>query len=226
MFDVGRSVSSEFFMQDIQKLVEKTKGFLDPAEGQRLFDIAREASRLGPCLEIGSYCGKSAIYLGTACRQNGGVLFSIDHHRGSEEQQPGEEYFDPDLFDERSGRVDTFPHFHRTLERAGLEDTVIPLVCRSRVAARSWATPLSLVFIDGGHAFETAWRDYTCWCGHIFGGGYLLIHDIFKDPAKGGQAPYDVYKRALASELFEELEMTGTLGVLRRRADGDIRAVV
>ena len=213
-------------MQDIEKLVEETKGFLDPAEGKRLFDIALEASRLGPCLEIGSYCGKSALYLGNACRQNKQVLFSIDHHRGSEEQQPGEEYFDPDLFDTHRGQVDTLPLFRRTLEQAGLEDTVIPIVCYSRVAARSWATPLALVFIDGGHTFETALQDYASWSGHILGGGYLLVHDIFKDPAKGGQAPYDVYKRALASELFEELDMTGTLGVLCRRADGDTGAVV
>ncbi len=213
-------------MQDLQKLIEETKGFLDPAEGQRLFDVAREASRLGPCLEIGSYCGKSALYLGSACRQNEEVLFSIDHHRGSEEQQPGEEYFDPDLLDTNRGQIDTFPFFRRAMEQAGLEDTVIPLVCHSQVAASSWATPLALVFIDGGHAFETAWRDYKCWSDHIMAGGYLLIHDIFKDPTQGGQAPYEVYKRALATDLFDALEMTGTLGVLCRRAAGDSRAVV
>lgn len=208
-------------MHEIQKLIVETKGFLDPAEGRRLFDVALEASRLGPCLEIGSYCGKSALYLGSACRQNEEVLFSIDHHRGSEEQQPGEEYFDPDLFDERRGHIDTLSLFRRTLEQAALEDTVIPMVCHSKVAAISWATPLSLVFIDGGHAFETAWQDYTCWSPHLVGGGYLLIHDIFKDPAAGGQAPYDVYKRAVASDLFDELNMTKTLGVLQRRSVGD-----
>ena len=213
-------------MHEIQKLIVEAKGFLDPAEGRRLFNVALEASRMGPCLEIGSYCGKSALYLGSACRQNEEVLFSIDHHRGSEEQQSGEEYFDPDLLDARRGQIDTFPLFRRTLEQAGLEETVIPLVCHSRVAASSWATPLALVFIDGGHAFETAWQDYTCWSGHLLAGGYLLIHDIFKDPSEGGQAPYDVYKRALAADLYEELDMTGTLGVLRRRAVGDTGAVV
>jgi len=208
-------------MQDIQNIVEQTKGFLDPAEGQRLYDVALEASQMGPCLEIGSYCGKSAVYLGSACRKNQQVLYSIDHHRGSEEQQPGEEYFDPDLFDDRQGKIDTLPFLRRTLAQAELEDTVVPLVCSSQVAAKSWATPLALIFIDGGHAFETAWQDYTCWSGHLMAGGYLLIHDIFKDPSKGGQAPYDVYKRALATDLYAELDMTGTLGVLCRRADGD-----
>jgi len=213
-------------MHEMQKLIEETKGFLDPAEGRRLFDVALDASRMGPCLEIGSYCGKSALYLGSACRENGQVLFSIDHHRGSEEQQPGEEYFDSELFDDRQGAIDTLPFLRRTLVRAGLEDTVIPLVCSSKVAARSWATPLALIFIDGGHAFETAWQDYSCWSGHLMTDGYLLVHDIFKDPSTGGQAPYDVYKRALDSNLFDELEMTGTLGILRRRADEDTVAAV
>ncbi|CAD7841563.1 MAG: putative secreted protein [Olavius algarvensis Delta 4 endosymbiont] len=209
-----------------EKLIGETKGFLDPAEGQRLYTVALEASRLGPCLEIGSYCGKSALYLGSACRQNGQVLYSIDHHRGSEEQQPGEAYFDPDLFDDRRGLIDTLPFLRRTLAQADLEETVVPLVCSSQVAAKSWATPLALVFIDGGHAFETAWQDYLCWSGHLQPGGYLLIHDIFGDPTKGGQAPYDVYKRAQASDLYETLDMTGTLGVLRRRADGETGAAV
>jgi len=213
-------------MQNIQQIIEETKGFLDPMEGQRLYDVALKASQRGPCLEIGSYCGKSALYLGSACRQNGQVLFSIDHHRGSEEQQPDEEYFDPDLFDARQGQIDTLPFLRRTLAQADLEDTVVPLVCSSTIAAKSWATPLALVFIDGGHAFETAWQDYTNWAGHILAGGYLLIHDIFKDPSQGGQAPYDVYKRVLATDLFDELAMTGTLGVLCRRAAGDSRATV
>ena len=213
-------------MQIIQEIIEETKGFLDPEEGRRLYDVALEASQRGPCLEIGSYCGKSALYLGSACRQNAQVLFSIDHHRGSEEQQPGEEYFDPDLFDNRQGAIDTLPFLRRTLARAGLEDTVVPLVCRSEIAAASWATPLALGFIDGGHAFATAWRDYPPRSSHIMAGGYLLIHDIFKDPTQGGQAPYDVYKRVLATDLFEALEMTGSLGVMRRRAAGDGHAAV
>ena len=195
------------------------KGFLDPEEGRGLFDIALKASLMGPCLEIGSYCGKSAVYLGSACRQNGGILFSIDHHRGSEEQQPGEEYFDPSLLDFSTFTPNTLPLFRRSLERACLEETVVPIVSRSHIVARSWATPLSLVFIDGGHALETARTDYECWSPHILPGGWLLIHDIFEDPADGGQAPWEVYKLALSSGDFEELPRIKTLGVLRKKAD-------
>lgn len=199
------------------RLVEKVKGFLDAAEGLRLYETACLATRLGPCLEIGSYCGKSACFLGPACREAGTILFSVDHHRGSEEQQPGEGYFDAELFDHRRWTVDTLGHFRRTLQLAGLEETVVPLVCASTVAARAWATPLGLVFIDGGHALETVRADYDSWSGHIRPGGFLLIHDIFEDPSEGGQAPWLVYQTALGSGLFDELPRTKSLGVLRRR---------
>lgn len=192
------------------------KGFLDEEEGQRLYYIASEAALIGPCLEIGSYCGKSTVWIGTACKQKGAILFSIDHHRGSEEQQPGELYFDPELFDPVSGQMDSFREFRKTLETAGLCDSVVPLVAPSAICARQWATPLSLVFIDGGHSHEAAFTDYACWAKHVLPGGYLLIHDIFKNPEDGGQAPHDVYLSALQSGLFEELPMTKTLGVLRR----------
>jgi predicted O-methyltransferase YrrM len=193
------------------------KGFLDDQEGRGLYDIGLAASRLGPCLEIGSYCGKSAICLGAACRANRSTLFSIDHHRGSEEQQPGEEYFDPDLYDPVACRVDTFREFRKNLETAGLEDTVVPIVCRSETAARSWKIPLGLIFIDGGHTYEAAFTDYAVWSEHILPGGYLLIHDIFEDPEQGGQAPYKVYKIAVESGLFRKLPMIKTIGVLQKK---------
>jgi predicted O-methyltransferase YrrM len=209
-------------MEINKELIERTKGFLDEDEGRCLYEIALEAGRLGPCLEIGSYCGKSTLYLAAACQKNNGILFSIDHHRGSEEQQPGEEYFDPDLLDSQSGGVDTFKVFRTTIERGGLEETVVPIVSRSEVAARQWATPLSLVFIDGGHSMEAARTDYNAWTGHILSGGFLLIHDIFPDPSQGGQAPYHIYNLALQSGLFRKHSMVKTLGVLQRVEANDI----
>ena len=205
-----------------ETVIDSVKGFLDKKEGKRLYELAVDASKLGPCLEIGSYCGKSTLYLGDGCRANNGILFSIDHHRGSEEQQPGEEYFDPETWDARTGDINTFPFFRKTLAEAGLEDTIVPLVTRSSVAARKWATPLSLVFIDGGHSYEAAFTDYCNWALHLIPGGYLVIHDIFTDPEEGGQAPYYIYKLATASGFFEQLPMTKTLGVLKRRKCGDI----
>ncbi len=198
-------------------LIDQTKGFLDPDEGRKLYEIARVAGRLGPGLEIGSYCGKSALYLGAGLRESGSVLFSIDHHRGSEEHQCGEEYCDPDLIDPATGRVDTLNFFRRTLARGRLEQTVIPIVSRSEVVARRWTMPLSLVFIDGGHSLAAARTDYESWADHIITGGFLLIHDIFADPAEGGQAPRQVYEMALDSGSFAAADKVKTLGVLKRQ---------
>ena len=195
------------------------KGFLAEEEALCLYNLAKTAARLGPCLEIGSYCGLSTAYLGTGCKEAGGTLFSIDHHRGSEEQQPGQEYFDPDLCSPSSGEIDTFPLFRRTVMSLDLEDTVIPVVARSEVVARHWSTSLSLVFIDGGHTLEAAFADYVSWTPHLIPGGYLLIHDIFPDATQGGQAPYCIYRLAVASGLYEDRGMVGTLGILQRPQD-------
>lgn len=196
--------------------IDTVKGFLDPTEGEALYNLALDVAGTGPCLEIGSYCGKSTVYLGAACQLTGNTLFALDHHRGSEEHQPGEEYHDPALFDESDGLFDSFREFRRTMRRAGLEDTVVPLVTSSSVAARHWATPLGLVFIDGGHSFEAARTDYACWAHRVAAGGVLAIHDLFPDPAEGGQAPITIYREAIDSGLFEVMPVVRTLGVLRR----------
>lgn len=193
---------------------------MDESEAERLYQLAREAALRGPCLEIGSYCGHSAAYLGLGCQKAGGLLYSLDHHEGSEEQQPGQPYHDPDLVNPTTGSVDTLPFFRATLRRLSLEQTVIPIVSRSETAARGWSTPLSLIFIDGGHTFAAAFNDYNGWVSHLMPGGYLLIHDIFADPALGGQAPACIYRMAVASGLFHELPMTGTLGILQRASSG------
>jgi predicted O-methyltransferase YrrM len=198
-------------------LIARTKGFLEREEGEHLYRLAIEAAGRGPCLEIGSYCGKSTAWIGAACCAAGQVLFAVDHHRGSEEQQPGEEYFDPALFDPAAGRIDTFPHFRATLAAMGLEDTVVPIVCPSALAARAWRTPLSFVFIDGGHALETVAADCRLWSAHLMPAGLLAFHDVFPDPARGGQAPYHVYREALAGGRFAEHSFVRSLGVLMRR---------
>lgn len=196
--------------------IDTIKGFMDPVEGNALHDAAARVCHLGACLEIGSYCGKSTVYIGSACRERDGVLYAVDHHRGSEEHQPGEEYHDPDLYDAAEGVFDSFREFRRTLRGAALEEHVVPLVAPSRVAARGWGTPLAFIFIDGGHSFEAALTDYRCWLPHLVPGGVLAIHDIFFDPSEGGQAPHTIWRMACNSGLFEDPELVGTLGLLGR----------
>lgn len=197
--------------------IDEVKGFLAPDEAEALYTRAFEMAPRAPLLEIGSYCGKSTMYIGTACQRAGGTLYALDHHRGSEEHQLGEAYHDPALYDAEAGLMDSFREFRKNLRTARLEDTVIPIVAGSALASRGWNTPLSLVFIDGGHSLEAALTDYRCWAGHVVPGGILAIHDLFPNPDEGGQAPITIYRLALASGLFEEIEVVNTLGLLRRR---------
>ena len=196
--------------------IDSVKGFLAAEEGEALYEHELEARKLGPCLEVGSYCGKSSVYLGAACKAIDTVLYAVDHHRGSEEHQRGEEYHDAELYDVKFEMMDSFPTFRHTLMRAGLLDTVVPIVAPSQLAARQWATPLGMVFIDGGHSMDAALTDYRCWAGHVVQGGLLAIHDIFPDPADGGRPPYEIWKLAQASGLFEALPLVKSLGLLRR----------
>ncbi|MEM8593195.1 MAG: class I SAM-dependent methyltransferase [Pseudomonadota bacterium] len=193
------------------------KGFLADDEARALHQHALETAALGPCLEIGSYCGKSTVLLGSACQQHGNTLFAVDHHYGSEEHQVGEEYHDADLFDSAYEVMNSFSEFRKNMRTAQLEDTVVPIVAPSTVAAQHWNTSLSMVFIDGGHSLEAAMNDYTCWSRHIRSGGILAIHDLFPNPDEGGQAPITIYRLALASGQFDEIEIVNTLGILRRR---------
>ena len=201
---------------DLPANIDRIKGFLARDEAQALYDHALQASRLGPVLEIGSYCGKSTIYLGLACRAHNSTVFALDHHRGSEEHQRGEFFHDPDLYDSTEGIMDTFREFRRNIGDAGLDGVVVPVVAGSESTARHWQTPLAMVFIDGGHSLEAALTDYRCWMPHLMRGGILAIHDLFDDAHAGGQAPYAVYRMALASGLFENLGQVNSLGLLRR----------
>lgn len=198
------------------EVARAAKGFMPDDEGLALNATGRDAGSVGPLLEVGSYCGKSAVYLGAAARAGGTVLFSVDHHRGSEENQAGWEHHDPELVDPATGRMDTLPFFRRTIERAGLEDAVVAVVGDSPAIAAHWRTPLGLVFVDGGHALDVVLADYEAWSPHVAAGGVLVFHDVFEDPRDGGQAPFEVWKRAVASGIFTPVSTTGSLRVLRR----------
>ena len=198
------------------EVARAAKGFMPDDEGLALHAAGRDAAPVGPLLEVGSYCGKSAVYLGSAARAGGTLLFSVDHHRGSEENQAGWEHHDPEVVDPGTGRMDTLPFFRRTIERAGLEDAVVAVVGDSPVIAAHWRTPLGLVFVDGGHAPDVVLADYEAWSPHVAADGALVFHDVFEDPRDGGQAPFEVWKRAVASGSFTPVSTTGSLRVLRR----------
>ena len=200
-------------------LAEAARGFMPIDEGLALYSAAFQAPT-GAWLEVGSYCGKSALYFGFAAQAQGSVLFALDHHRGSEENQAGWEHHEADLVDPAVGKIDTLPFFRRTLRDAGLEGTVVALVGDSPTIAQHWNTPLALLFIDGGHGEEPAHADYEYWVPKVAIGGLLLIHDVFPNPADGGRPPFEIWTRAMQSGGFEEIGHTGSLRTLRRIRKG------
>jgi MMP 1-O-methyltransferase len=199
----------------LRSVAEAAKGFMPPDEGLALHDAGLEAARIGPLLEIGTYCGKSAVYLGAAASERKTVLYTIDHHQGSEEMQPDWEHHDAELVDATTGRMNSFPFFQRTVVDAGLEDTVVAVIGDSPTIARHWTTPLGLVFVDGAHSEEPAMADYEGWAPKLVDGGLLAIHDVFEDPRDGGRGPFRVYERA-KHDGFADASACGSLRVLRR----------
>ena len=203
-----------------RQAAEAARGFMPPEEGIALYETAAQYAHVGPIGEIGTYCGKSTIYLAAAAIQTGQLVVTVDHHRGSEEIQPGWDHHDPEVVDPATGRMDTLPFFRAALASAGLEEHVIAIVGGSRDVARIWGTPLGMLFIDGGHSEEHVVADYEGWAPWVAAGGALAFHDVFADPADGGQAPYRVYQRALRSGAFKEVKVAGSLHVLQRTGDG------
>jgi MMP 1-O-methyltransferase len=200
-----------------------TRGFMPDDEGEALYAAALRAGQADvqaatppTFVEIGAWCGKSTVYLGAAAEATGATLLSIDHHRGSEENQAGWEYHEADLVDPEVGRIDTLPHWRRTVTRAGLESSVMGIVGDSPTLAARWDRPLLLCFIDGGHGEDPAWSDFRGWSPHVALGGWLAIHDVFPDPADGGRPPYELYRAALESGEFADDGECGSLRVLRR----------
>lgn len=197
---------------DLAIAVQQTKGFLPEDEGEALFAHA-ESALTGTWLEIGTYCGKSTLVLGAAARRTGSTLVTVDHHHGSEENQPGWEWHDTSMVDPASGRLDTFGTFRGALD--SMADVCTAVVASTALVARWWTSPLSLLFLDGNHTEDTAQFDYATFAPFLVTGGTLMVHDVFPDPADGGQAPWHVVQRAV-SDGFIQTDQHGSLRVLRR----------
>ena len=193
------------------------KGFIDDEEGECLYRTALKSAERGPIMEIGSYCGKSTVYLGIAAKKLNSCVYSVDHHTGSEENQIGWEYHDKDLYDKETGRINSFSEFIKNIRNAELLDTIIPIVSDSSLVSKFWTIPLSMIFIDGGHTMEAALDDFNNWNEKVMNdGGILAIHDVFPDPKDGGRPPYEIYKLALEGKKFKEIDHVKSLRILKR----------
>lgn len=176
---------------------KKIKGFLKHTEGVALYENTKEVCVHGNAAEIGSYCGKSTCYIAQACKENNSLLYAIDHHRGSEEQQKGQEYFDEEIFDVLENRINTYPLFLKNIKEYELDNFIKPLVMDSISASKEISEALDFIFIDGSHTYESARNDYKFWKPKLRNGGILAIHDIYDSEDEGGQAPREIYETAL-----------------------------
>lgn len=192
------------------------KGFLSDKEAKKLQELFLNVHHLGSVLEIGTYCGKSTLNFGLIAKKIGGLIYTVDHHTGSEEHQLGEEYHDEDLYDKRLKKFNTLPEFLKNLRSSNLENFIIPIISKSSNASETFSELISLLFIDGGHSLEAALSDYNSWKDKICSGGLLVIHDVFPNPQDGGRPPFEIYSKAQKSKQFEDLGIYETLGILKK----------
>ena len=192
------------------------KGFLSDKEAKKLQELFLNVHHLGSVLEIGTYCGKSTLNFALIAKKIGGLIYTVDHHTGSEEHQLGEEYHDEDLYDRRLEKFNTLPEFLKNLKSTNLGKYIIPILSKSSEASKTFSETISLLFIDGGHSHEAALSDYNSWKEKICSGGLLVIHDVFPNPQDGGRPPFEIYSEAQTSKQFEDLGIYETLGILKK----------
>ena len=192
------------------------KGFLSDKEAKKLQELYLNVHHLGSVLEIGTYCGKSTLNFALIAKKIGGLIYTVDHHTGSEEHQLGEEYHDEDLYDKRLKKFNTLPEFLKNLRSSNLDNFIIPIISKSSDASETFSELISLLFIDGGHSIEAALSDYNSWKDKICSGGLLVIHDVFPNPQDGGRPPFEIYSKARKSKQFEDFGIYETLGILKK----------
>ena len=195
--------------------LDNLKGFMPNHEGLALTKWAEKFSYYGPALEIGTFGAKSALYIAAGSSIHDQLVYTIDHHSGSEEHQLGEEYFDPEIYDKKLGRVNTVPLMQANLQQFDESNWVVPIIANANSIAPSWRAELGLLFIDGSHTEISALNDYDNWNSKLHSNGALVIHDIYEKPEDGGQAPYLIYQKAL-TEGFQLYERVDTIVCLTK----------
>lgn len=150
---------------EIDELLKNVDGWLGRAEGRLLYRLAGEADPAGTIVEIGSWHGRSTIWLAAgAVTGRGAPVVAVDPHTGTHLRSDG---------------ASTEPVLRENLARAGLANQVEIVVATSEVAAADWSRPISLLWIDGDHSYESALRDFQLWEPHLLPDAVVALHDTF-----------------------------------------------
>jgi len=151
--------------EEIRTQVQMIEGLLSEAEAECLYALARRCG--GSIVEIGSWKGRSTVCLALGSKAGGGgKVFAIDPRKGLEDDCAGLHWLE-----------DTYPIFRENIEKARVDDIVVPLVMKSEEAAREWTGPVSLLFIDGAHDYENVKLDFDLWYPHLIEGAIICFHD-------------------------------------------------
>jgi predicted O-methyltransferase YrrM len=185
-------------IEDVRRTASAVEGWLSDDQGRALHAAAAATTGRGAIVEIGSWQGRSTIWLASGARQAGQRVVAIDPHAGSHE--------DP------SAR--TFDIFRTNLERAGLAGQVEVMVMTSADAARKVEGPLELLFVDGDHSLEGAARDADLWLPRVLPGGGVMLHDV---ATSGYAGPRRIFQRRICwSPQFHRIRRVGSMGIAVR----------
>ena len=154
---------NKFELQDFYQKLNLLDG-VRLGEAALLYKLGSSVPTNGVAVEIGSWMGKSSIAISFGLRQAGGVLHTIDDHRGL----PG-----GDLCGENARQI-----FFKNLTRAGVMDSVKHHAQSSDDCAVSWQTPIDFLFIDGCHEYEPVKNDVSHYAPHVKIGGVVAFHDV------------------------------------------------
>ena len=112
-------------------------------------------------LEVGSYVGASACFIGSAIKRRRGKLHCVDTWTNT-------------AMDE--GERDTWAEFVENTAR--LRNVIIPHRGLSLEVAEDLSVVLDFLFIDADHSDEAVDADARAWLPKVRPGGIVAVHDI------------------------------------------------
>ncbi len=183
-------------LEETKRLVKRIDGWLTDNEGELLYNLAKSCKGDGVIVEIGSWKGKSTIWLAKGSKAGNKLkVYAVDPHTGSSEHR------------EMYGKVWTFEEFRRNIKDARVDDIVIPVLKTSEQATKFFDEPVEFIFIDGAHEYQLVKLDFELWFPRLIDGGIIAFHDTTWSAGPKEVAKEYVYK----SEHFRNAGLVGSI---------------
>lgn len=229
----------------IEDLVADIPGWSPIDQLYTLFQLAYYSADLpGDIVEIGSWCGRSALVLGLAARLTGrGRVHCVDlfpekddwtqnrdgsyscrvtigeqTYGGYQSQTVWQEPFERDIVPVYRRHYSLFDLFLENIAKHQFQGVIIPFKGNSDMFASSVADEFRcrLVFLDGDHSYESVCRDIENLERFLVPGGWICFDDAFSS--------YEGVNRAIEDRIIDnprfELghQMTRKFFIARKRS--------